>query len=593
MRPVSPADTAAAEDQAWRGFMDRLAALLAQHWPAMPERLAERYPAFVALAVQQAQGHGLQRAASVARLVNLWFVWGPAFHERPGFEWAPPLLAGAAGQEWLAVHQLVQRSLAELQRLAGARITPQALAVADAALIDAFAALGRQGRLHPAEPADAPRQACDLDAADIRLLDANWHQQYQLADAPDSTLAADWTRVASAWPAPLRLDAGHPLPLLLAALSHPLGQGPQAELQVKLRPLVLCDGDTHPLLGFAGPHGRWVWAGHAGKSASWPLATREQAAPRAGPGCIVAELTSPELHRLDLQTCGLRDSGPAIGPLRTTVAVWPATQWWTELQRAMPAAQPLLPGARTWQRGSTVCRVERDGQPQDSSALRQQFEAGLDSAVAHGLQTLAASWQAASGVGAPTCEATLGMLTGQASLSWGWAFGPGGLAGPALMRLLGLIALDACRADLSLVGEWSSDSAAGGVFAGTRTRLTLRLGGQARLQQRLQHESAEPPHADLLGALVVRWRWPADLLVEPLAVASGRLVQALGPASGALVGEAGLRPCSSGSSGWEWFAGLRIEPAAVTLGAADPLLGWQQQTLCLLPALALVDWRLG
>ena len=28
----------------------------------------------------------------------------------------------------------------------------------------------------------------------------------------------------------------------------------------------MCDGDRHPQLDFGGPHGRWTWAGHAGKS---------------------------------------------------------------------------------------------------------------------------------------------------------------------------------------------------------------------------------------------------------------------------------------------------------------------------------------
>jgi len=84
-----------------------------------------------------------------------------------------------------------------------------------------------------------------------------------------------------------------------------------------------------------------------------------------------------------------------------------------------------------------------------------------------------------------------------------------------------------------------------------------------------------------------------QLQVAALATPGGRLLQALGPATGALVGEAGLRPCTTGRSGWEWFAGLRLEPVAVTLGGHDPLLGWQQQALPLLPALSLVDWRLG
>ena len=90
---MQPEDTATLEAAAWRDFVTQLADQLAGRWPAMPERLGDRYPAFIDLAVQQALDKGLTRAASVARFVNLWFVWGPAFHDKPGFEWAPPLLA--------------------------------------------------------------------------------------------------------------------------------------------------------------------------------------------------------------------------------------------------------------------------------------------------------------------------------------------------------------------------------------------------------------------------------------------------------------------------------------------------------------------
>ena len=67
---MRPDDAAALEDAAWRGFVKRLADLLAGLWPAMPERLGDRYPAFIDLAVQQAGEQGLRRAASVARFVG-------------------------------------------------------------------------------------------------------------------------------------------------------------------------------------------------------------------------------------------------------------------------------------------------------------------------------------------------------------------------------------------------------------------------------------------------------------------------------------------------------------------------------------------
>ena len=588
---MQPDDIATLEADAWRSFVAQLADLLAGRWPAMPERLAARYTAFVDLAVQQALDKGLARAASVARYVDLCFVWGPGFDDKPGFEWAAAMLASARRHEWLAVHQLVQRSLLELQRLPGARIEPQALAAADAAMLGAFGPLGQQGRMCRIDPLPAPALACDLEAADIRLIDEDWHQLYRLTDD------ADWQRAAVTLPAALRVDASQALPTLVAALSHPVGQGPAARMQVRVRPLLVCDGAAHPGVSFCGPHGPWAWAGPAAKAASWPLATREQAPAAAGPGTAIAEETSPELQRLDIETCGLRDQGEPLGAQRCTVAVWPATQWWIELQRAQPEAQALLPGAHAWPRAATRCRVERDGQAQDAAPLRRQFEDGLDGATAAGLQTLADHWQRLPGLAATSFNAQLGLLVGQASLSWGWHFGPGGLDGPALMRVLGQLALDACLADLQLAGELGLASSPGDAdpswLADTRSRVTLRFAGQAALKQTVRREAPEPPLAAQLGGVVARWRFAAELSLEPLATDTGRLLQQAGPVSGALVGEAGLRPRTSGGSGWEWFASLRVEPVAVPLTVTDPLLGSLSRSLPLLPALTLLNWSLG
>jgi hypothetical protein len=586
---MRPDEAAALEDTAWQAFVQRLADLLAGQWPAMPDRLGDRYPAFIDLAVQQAGEQGLLRAASVARFVNLWFVWGPAYHERPGFEWAQAILAAGRGgsamsasRDWLTVHQLVQRSLTELQHLPGARIAPQALAAADAHLIAAFGAYGRQGRLHPPEPPPAPQTACDLEAADIRVLDDSGPLQYRL---DPSAPAGDWQRSAVALPAALRVDASRAVPKLIAMLSNPPGQGPQARLQVRVRPRALCHGDVHPLLGFSGPHGRWVWTGHESKSASWPVAARDPPLPRAGPGSAMAEETSPELQRLEIEVCGLRDDGEPIGPLQTLVSVWPAAQWWLELQRAAPETRSVLPGPRAWLGSRSRCRIERDGLAQDAAPLQQHFEAGLDGAVALGLQKLAAACDALPGLSAVRLDALLGLLVGQASLTWGWAYGPGGLDGPALMRVVARLDLNACLADLQLAGELT--------LMGTRSRLMLRLAGQAALRQTLQHDTPTPPLSEVMLAVVTRWRFPVELTLDPLANDAGSLLQLAGPATGALVGEAGLRPCTRGCSGWEWFVGLRLEPVSVPLRVIDPLLGQQTVLQPLLPALTLVDWSLG
>lgn len=577
---MQPVDEEALEEAAWRGFVAHLGDHLAGQWPAMPERLGERYGAFIDLAVQQATQRGFTHAASVARFVNLWFVWGPAYHDKPGFEWAQGILAAPPEREWVTVHQLVQRSLVELQRLPGARIEPQVLVAADERVQDTFGPRGRQGAMARPVPVPLPRKACDLEAADLRLLDDGWHQEYRLDAA-----AGEWQRVPVPMPAALRVDAARPVPRLVAVLSHQRGQGPQAKLQLRVRAHAVCNGDLHPALGFTGQHGLWRWSGHETRAVNWPVATREQPLPEAGPGTAWAEETAPELHKLDIETCGLRDEGEPLGLQQATVSAWPAAQWWLELQRAAPATQPLLPGPRAWARGATRCRVERDGNAQDGAPLKAQFEDGLDAATAVGLQKLAAAWEQVPGLAAPRFDALLALLTGRAAATWGWRFGAKGMDGPPLMRMVAALELDAGRAELELGGELT--------LAATRTRLTLRAAGQAPLRQTFLREQAVPALAAVLAPAVARWRWPFTLALEPLASDSAALLQSAAPVTGAIVGEAGLRPGTHGSSGWEWFVLLRLEPVQATLQVADPLLGQFATTQPLLPAMVLVDWSLG
>ena len=251
----------------------------------MPERLGDRYGAFVDLAVQQAVQRGLTHAAAVARFVNLWFVWGPAFHDKPGFEWAQGLLAAPAAREWVTVHQLVQRSLLELQRLPGARIEPQTLVDADARVQATFGPLGRQGAMSPLlrarEPEPLPRKACDLEAADVRVLDDGWHHEYRLQ-------GGDWQRVPVPMPAPLRIDAARTCPPLVAVLSQqrgPRAAGPAAAARARATrgATATCTRRSTS----AGPHGLWRWVGHETRAVSWPVATREQPLPAAGPGSSI------------------------------------------------------------------------------------------------------------------------------------------------------------------------------------------------------------------------------------------------------------------------------------------------------------------
>jgi hypothetical protein len=568
-------DSVALEAEAWRAFVARLGQHLAAQWPAMPERLGERYDAFVELACQQAQERGLNRAPAVARYVNLCFVWGPGFQDKPGFEWASGLLAAPAEREIVTAHQLLQRSLTELQRMASPRVDAGSLAQSDARLMDQFGTLGRRGDMRGPAHAPMPRQACDLEAVEVKLLCEPALQRYALTQD-------DWHREPMPLPPALRADLTRPLPGTLAALSGVGSQGAAVQLQVRARSHAVCDADVHPALHFSGPHGRWEWAGHETRAVSWPLQARAQTPLPLGLGTALAEDTSPELTRLTLAVCGLRDEGDPVGSLTTVVSVWPAAQWWLDLRRASATAQSLLPSSAAWAAGTSRCRLECDGVVQDSSALTQQFQSGLDAACAQAVARLNTGWAELPGLSQQRSEVLLGLLTGSASMSWGWQWGAAGLSCPALMRFIGQFDLDACRAEL----QWGGELAVGG----TRTRLNLQTQGVARLQQTVRRELAVPDLTATMMPLVADWAFPFSLSLEPIASDTGALLQQVGPVQGQLIGAAGLRPCTGGTSGWEWFVRLRLEPVQVMLEVLDPVLGTQRFQQPLLPETLLVDW---
>ena len=575
---MQPPDTEAREEAAWAAFLRDLSAQLAAQWPAMQERLGDRTEAFVTLAAQQAAKRGLTQAAAVARYASLWFVWGPSFHDKPGFEWAQGLLAAPAAAQWGTVHRLVRRSLAELARLPEARIEPATLAAVDERLLSRYAHLGHQGALHPPEPPPAPRLACDLEAFELRLVQPAVDERYELQ-------GAQWQRLPMPVPPPLRVDAATPLPRLVGVLSHAGGQGRPAKLQLRARTHAVCDATLHPELRYGGSHGQWRWQGHETRSVSWPLAALQQPGPAAGPGTAVAEETSPEICKLELEVCGLRDEGDALGTQSTQVWIWPASQWWVELQRQAAAAQPVVAGRDPVLRATTRCRVERDGQPEDAAPLRRGFEQGLEAATAAALQALLAAWTAVPGLSAPRLEGVLALLVGRAALAWGWQLGAGGLDGRALMRVLGDLDLQACQSDLHFEGELA--------LGGARARVALHCAGAAALALQIRREAAEPPLLPTLLPALARFKLPFTAEVTPLATDTGALLQAAAPCTGALAGEAGLRPRSSGGSGWEWYAALRLEEASLALSLVDPVLGVQRLPHALWPAQPLCEWRLG
>jgi hypothetical protein len=572
---MQPQDNEAAEEAAWRRFVQELGEQLARAWPALQARLADRYDAFIDHAVQQALLRGISQAAGVARYVNLVVIWGPSFQDRPGFEWALGLLAAARDREWLSMHQLVRRSLAELERRPDALIDPQTLAAVDAALLDRFDSLGCVGKMTVAEQAPLPRRACDLEAVELRLPDGNALMSYQLD-------AGEWQRLAVPAPPPLRIALTHRAPALISVLTAPHGSAAATRLQARLRTQAVCDADHHPAVAFVGAHGLWSWRGHEARAVSWPVATLEQPLPIAGPGTAIAEETTPAIHRLDLEVCGLRDEDDALGSVHVQVWAWPSTQWWIEIQRNT-ASSPPAGGAAT--RFATRCHVEADGLAQDASGLESGFAQGLDAAAAQALQTLREAWQGASGLSQASLEGALGLLVGRAAMSWGWRLGAGGLAGKAVMGVRGQLDMAACRAELQFGGDLTCEHAS--------ARVKLHVAGDAPLAHAVRRDSEAAPLLNALLPLMASFSLPLVAELEPLAGEGGALLQAAGAVTGAFVGEAGLRPRTSGGSGWEWFARLRLEPVTLPVLVSDPFGGESARTLTLLPAMLLIDWRLG
>lgn len=573
---MGPKDEGITEDRAWAEFVRQLTDLLSRAWPATQQRLGARYAAFVEHSVEQALQRHLSLAAGVARYVNLCIVWGPSFQDRPGFEWARGLLASPAGMEWSTVHRLVQRSLAELSRRPETGIEPSTLTAVDQLLLDTFSRLGRRGAMRHAE-VPLPRVACDLEAAELRLVETPEVVGYHLD-------GETWQRRPWPHPAPLRISLAHAAPALISVLARHGDEGPAARLQVRLRAHAVCDADHHPAVAYAGEHGLTTWRGHETRAVSWPVWPLAQASTAAGPGVAVAEETSASIRRLDLECCGLRDDDDALGATRLQIWAWPATQWWTELSRKSPPVQAWIPRPKELPPGPTRCRVEADGKSMDTSALERGF-AELDEICLAGVQALASQWQSLAQLEGATCEGALGMLTGRAAMTWGWVAGPDGLAGRALMRVVARMRSLACQVDLVLAGDIH--------LAGIRARAQVTLRSEVPFERDASREAAQPSIMDTMLLLNERFEIPVAVTLLPLAQDDGALLQACGPATGALMGEAGLRPRTTGGSGWEWFATLRLTDVTVPLEVCDPFVGHSIRVVTLLPAQSLVDWRLG
>lgn len=524
------------------------------HWPELAARLAERRAAFVDAAREQAQRRGLGDALLQARYLNLCCAFGPGFEDRPEHEWALALLLDERLAPAVRLHQLLVRAPGELRR-AGQAQAAETLKLADQALLDAFEA--------ESGPEDVLRQACDVEAFELRVRHAEPMLPYRWAG--DS-----WQRSAGAGePAPLRVTASEPAPPRLHLLAAAAGQGAALRLQLRQAMHGQCRHGLHPAVRWVGRHGLSQWQGPVARELSWNLD-----GPRPS-GLAIGEESSPEISILELPSCGVRDAGVPLGAQKLQLWTYPAQQRLWSLQRRAPLQ--WRDGLQPVEAQGTRLRVERDGEPESSAAAQQRFEQALPAAWAAGMAALQQAWQRS--VEAGVAQAQSLWFDGRAGCTWGYVPGVPALQAEPLLRL-------AVQAELQFAQriELSGELAQGGA----RTRLSLRCEGQQPLAiaQELLGRHGMPAALPLLKT---GWRWPWRLEFEPIAGEGTAFISQLGPATGGLVGEAGLRPRSEGS-GYCWYLKLELEPLALPLRLHDALLGDSELHLALLPAQTLIDW---
>jgi len=563
-----------------------ISGVLAQAWPAMTQRLGDRWPAFVEAALQQGRQHGVAHPQDLARYASLWCIWGPAFDAKPAFGWAAEVLADARRPAALKVHQLVHRTREELARLRPAAAGAPPVVTAnqfDAALdrVDRqVGALAAARAVFASDQRRVPIKACDVASVDMMVADVENLQEYRhgptgwqrTAVPPIGGAPAHWAR------------APHQ-PVSLALPSHALRAGSVARLNLKVQAEAGCDARVHPEVVHAGAHGRLAWKGR--DTARLSLALYAPPEPTAGtvplPG-IAAE-SAPDRQSVHIGGCGLRDAGAPFGELDLALRIYPATQWLLEVRHA---AWPAM----TWPaREQTVeaappasCRVHADGAARERSAWQREWVA-LNGVFRAGMEKLFNAWMRSFDGQATRLEVEASPLVGQGGITWGWHRTA---SDEVAMRTQGVLDFIGCALDLRLSGELAIGAA--------RARVRAEAKGRCELRMSIAQLGAQAPEGQDLKAAQRSWRFPYAVDVEPLASADlASLCAAPGAAdaaTGAIVGECGLRPRPDGA-GFHWFFALRTEPLSITLQTTDPVLGSARHVRTLLPAAVLVDWSAG
>lgn len=97
------------------GFVDRLTIHFARLWPKQVAALGDGYRACIDREVERALAFGMDTESAAARLVNLFFVWGPDFEKKPENRWALDILLDRTLSGMAKAHQLAYRTTRELK----------------------------------------------------------------------------------------------------------------------------------------------------------------------------------------------------------------------------------------------------------------------------------------------------------------------------------------------------------------------------------------------------------------------------------------------------------------------------------------------
>lgn len=554
-------------------------AFLERNWPAVHARLGERRGAFLQLVQARAAERGFAEPAGAARFANLCFAFGSGFETRPENEWALATLLDERLGPWVKLHQLVHRGAAELGRRPdqGDALAAQ-LRQSDQRIVAAFelpqVAAPGQIVVRPADAMPLPQQACDIEALELRVLDAESLQEYGHSGGA-------WTRRPVPPPTPLRIDAHHAAPSMVTLLVPPAGAPAPVRLQLRQVQHGRCGLHLHPAVTWAGPRDTLKWTEHEAQQPAWPVLAPAQ---DEVPPLLASD--AAEYATLRIGSCGLRDEGVPLSPpqgIGFNVRAHGACQLlWTMRRQALLGFELPDPKSAPPSVEPTKIAYERDGQSLDARRWVRGFDEDLPARLREGLQRLTEAWKLV--VQQPRVRVDIGLFDGQAGLTWGWRQGAKGLAGDPFVRAVGLVDLGAS------VEGWLSGIVEHG---GTKAAVRLRVKGDAHVKTELERVLAEPDLITAMAGAQLRWRWPITVEADPIADGDGTIISEVGPCTGAISGSLGLRPSVTVAGGWEWFASVTTEPVSARVVVHDPLLGRAESQLALLGSINLLDWSVA